>query len=78
MSCIIPNNILDINFIQMFNPYIKLSNKKLLSLLIFWILTLFRFFYPCIKSVTFLYFLNIGQNPLKFYKHVIKYMRYIF
>jgi hypothetical protein len=44
MSCIIPNNILDINLIQVFNSYIKVSNNKLLSLIIFWILTYFRFF----------------------------------
>jgi len=44
MSYIILNNILDINLIQVFYPYIKVSNNKLLSLIIFWILTYFRFF----------------------------------
>jgi hypothetical protein len=42
MSCIISNNILDINLIQVFHPCIKMSNKSLF-LIIFWILTLFRF-----------------------------------
>jgi hypothetical protein len=49
MSCIIYNNILDINLIQAFYPYIKVSKKKL-SLIIFWILTTFSFFYSYIKS----------------------------
>ena len=49
MSYIIPNNILNINLMQVFYPYIKVSNNKLLFLIIFWILTFFRFFILILK-----------------------------
>ena len=35
MSYTIPNDILDINLIQIFYPYIKVMNNKLLPLIIF-------------------------------------------
>ena len=49
MSCIILNNISDINLTQVLYPYIKMSNNNLLFLIIFWILTPFRFFILILK-----------------------------
>jgi hypothetical protein len=51
MNCITPNNILDIDLIYVFFILIlKVGNNKLLSLIIFWILTLLQGFYPYIKN----------------------------
>ena len=49
MSCIIHNNILDINLIYVFYPYIKVSNKNIIPNNILDI-NLFYDFYPYIKS----------------------------
>jgi hypothetical protein len=51
MSCIIPNNILDIDLIYIFFILIlKVCNNKLLPLITFWIITILEGFYHYIKS----------------------------